>query len=658
MTNGRNSLTQDSRHDPALDRPPAASHRAPTIGAERAVRLALWIAAAWALSAGLYLLHIAWVVPLVVLLGTASLMRGLRSLLDRVVLATALLYGTVCVVGLLLSVWPWRLHPVAVGGLALTTLVVFAHLTRRRPSLPRPTLADGLSLAAAGVVGLVVGFPMLWRGQEARIATLVVGEDGIRHFIQLDTVRQVGGYLFVHEEVTPLMSLYPHGWHFFFGLLDGFVRSSTELGSGLSALDHYIGYAVLTYAAFALALIWGIQRLAEPLLTPARRLVLVAVGVAYMLSDEAFLLSVLNFTSQIAGLALMVVLVAVLVRPPARTALTLWLVSALLIGVGFTYTLYLPPAVLFVMVWLYARRRRVVRHRFALVGTLLAALLAAGPLVIGLTLGNQIASLQAPTGTMWSVDGTLVLAGVVAAGLMRSWRAAHWRAMVWTLGLTVLCLVGIYVLVWTQGGSGGSFYYAFKVRHLLLALLVLGIGALLAWLPAPQRREDPWRWRDLGTWRPALGRLVPALAVSVALAAGSGLIAGDSPYATRDGAVFARGWVGHQPLESTLFLPRTAVAEERREVAPGTITVVMLELKAPAFLAQTLVSGLKRQYRDIVPGLYGTPYIEPDHYDSLIEALPPRPVLIVVDTERARQAAEELAARHPDRDITIAFTDR
>ena len=52
MTNGRNSLTQDSRHDPALDRPPAASHRAPTIGAERAVRLALWIAAAWALSAG------------------------------------------------------------------------------------------------------------------------------------------------------------------------------------------------------------------------------------------------------------------------------------------------------------------------------------------------------------------------------------------------------------------------------------------------------------------------------------------------------------------------------------------------------------------------------------------------------------------------------
>ena len=68
-----------------------------------AVPLALWVAAAWALSVGSYLLHVAWLVPVVVLLGAASLLRGGRGLLDRVVLAAALLYGAVCAAGLPLS---------------------------------------------------------------------------------------------------------------------------------------------------------------------------------------------------------------------------------------------------------------------------------------------------------------------------------------------------------------------------------------------------------------------------------------------------------------------------------------------------------------------------------------------------------------------------
>ena len=77
------------------------------------------------------------------------MMRIGRTLLDRVVVATALLYGAVCVAGFLLSVWPWQLHPVPTGGVALTALVAFARLARRRPSLPRPALTDGLSVAAA-----------------------------------------------------------------------------------------------------------------------------------------------------------------------------------------------------------------------------------------------------------------------------------------------------------------------------------------------------------------------------------------------------------------------------------------------------------------------------------------------------------------------------
>lgn len=650
----RNVGTQDPSLDRLVTPTPVARHRAPQRPGDPALRRALWYAAAWALPVVAYLLHVAWVVPIVVLLGTAALLPAGRSLVDRLVLAGALLYGIVCVAGLPLSVWPWHLHPVPVGGLALTALVAIGLRTRRRPSLPRPTLADGLSLAAAGLLGLVVAIPSLLTSQADRLSTLVVGEDGLRHFIQLDTVRQLGGYLFMHPEVSPIMTLYPHGWHLVFGLLDGFVRSSTELGSGLSAVDHYLAYTVFTYAAFALAVIWGIQRVAEPLLTPGRRIVLVGVAVAYLFGDETFRLVVLHFTPQIAGLGQMVVLAAVLVRPPARTGLTLWLVSALLVSVGVTYSLYLPPAVLIVLVWLFVRRRLVLRHRRALAATVVAGVLASLPLAFGLLLGNQSASLQAPTGSMWSIDATLVWVGVVAAGLLRSWWVPRWRALTVILGIGILCLIGIYVLTWLQGGSGGSFYYAFKVRHLFLALLVLGGGALLTLLPPPQRPEPAWRWREWATWPPAVRRLAPATALAIALAAGSGLVSGDSPFQP-NGSVFARQWLRTPAPEVAMFLPRAALSETRREVPPGTITMVIFDVPSQAFLSQTVVSGVLRQYVEIIPSLYGVPYRTPGYYDRFIEALPPRPVLIVVESEESRQIAEELRQRHPDRDITIEF---
>src|SRR6185369_1170604 len=143
---------------------------------------------------------------------------------DRVVMAAVLLYGALCVGGLLFSVWPWHLHPVAVSGVALTALVVFGQFSGRRPALPRPRLADGLSVAGAGTIGLAYAYPLLGAGDESRLSTLMLGWDGVRHSMLIDTIRQLGGYLFLQperatEHVYQGLVYYPQAGHLLFGVL-------------------------------------------------------------------------------------------------------------------------------------------------------------------------------------------------------------------------------------------------------------------------------------------------------------------------------------------------------------------------------------------------------------------------------------------------------
>src|SRR5690348_15203265 len=82
-------------------------------------RRAAWIVpllAAWVVPLLCQLLRVDWLLPPVLLGVTASLLRGTRFLLDRLVLSFALLFGTACAAGLLISVWPWHMQPVPVAG--------------------------------------------------------------------------------------------------------------------------------------------------------------------------------------------------------------------------------------------------------------------------------------------------------------------------------------------------------------------------------------------------------------------------------------------------------------------------------------------------------------------------------------------------------------
>ncbi len=342
--------------------------RRPDTGRPDLRTAAFAVSGAWALAIGAYLIHVAWVLPPLILVGTAALMRGGRSLLDRIMMALALLFGATCVAALVFSVWPFGLHPVPIAGLAFTGLIGFSYGAKRRPALPRPRLADALSLAAATTVALIVAFPLYAEGQLTRVSIFMAGEDGARHFTLFDAIRQVGGYLFLHwdeslNHVYQGMITYPQGSHLSFALLDGFVRSSaSDYGTGLSALDHYLAFTVLAYAVFALTLIWAVQWLAEPMLTLGRRVALVAAAFAFVLSSDTFRLMFKQYVGQTAGLTLAVMLIAVLARPPARTRQAMWLIASLVVGLGFTYYLYLPAAAVAVLVWLVVRRAQVRRH--------------------------------------------------------------------------------------------------------------------------------------------------------------------------------------------------------------------------------------------------------------------------------------------------------
>src|SRR5262249_59721947 len=102
------------------------------------------------------------VMLIVLLVGTASLLRAGRTLLDRLVLATGVLAGVLIAAGLLFSVWPWGLAPVPVAGSALTVLVLAGVVLRRRPSLPpRVTGSDVVLLGGGLLAGLVAAAPTL-----------------------------------------------------------------------------------------------------------------------------------------------------------------------------------------------------------------------------------------------------------------------------------------------------------------------------------------------------------------------------------------------------------------------------------------------------------------------------------------------------------------
>ena len=108
---------------------------------------------AWLLPIAADTVHFDLIVPLVMWLAVAMLLRAGHTLLDRLVVAGATLSGLLIACGVLFSFWPWHLNPVATGGFCNTVIasvgVVSHHRHGRRPQLPlRFRGSDPIILAA------------------------------------------------------------------------------------------------------------------------------------------------------------------------------------------------------------------------------------------------------------------------------------------------------------------------------------------------------------------------------------------------------------------------------------------------------------------------------------------------------------------------------
>src|SRR5262249_59211006 len=96
----------------------------------------------------------------------------------------------------------------------------------------------------------------------------------------------------------------------------------------------------------------------------AATLMPVLAGVAGVLYfGDLFTLFLRGYPNELLGLALIAILTAVLARPLPGAREQIVTVTALLVGVSFTYHLFLPYAMIVVAVWAWFSRPALRRHR-------------------------------------------------------------------------------------------------------------------------------------------------------------------------------------------------------------------------------------------------------------------------------------------------------
>jgi uncharacterized membrane protein len=614
------------------------------------MRLLVLTAAAWALVLLAYVAHATVVLPVLLLLAVASLLRGGQTLLDRLMLAMGLLFGLTCAGALIFAVWPWGLNPVPVGGFAFTALILLAVFTDRRPVLPRPRVTDLVSLGGGAAVAFFVAYPMVIK-RGYTLSIVIAGEDNARHIGVLDAIRGTGGYLFQHWDLAKSyvytgMITYPQGVHMTDALLDAFVRSGThEYSNGKDMLHHYLAFYVLWYGFMALAMIWAAQWIAGSSLTLGRRVALIGVISGICVATELFMLVVMGYTSEVAGLAEMALLFALLVRPLPRSRQQLLIVASLMVAIGFTYYLFLPAAGLVILIWLLRNRRTLWRHRVWLVAVaVLGVAFAAVPMYLGLTLGKQVDAIRVIGGRHPHGDFFLALGGAVVVGLLsrRALRSRIWRGYFWSALAVVAVTVGFVKYQEHEGLSYG--YYGYKMQHLVMAVLAIGLGSLTLHLPVPRNRRQP-----LGR---ALISALPGAAVVVVALAGFGLFYGDSPYQPPGETVW--GMKYRDGVYGRNGAAQAVSAELDRAAGKPKIATILLDDSGYESYVRTLfLSSLEGTAGELAKGFYnGEPVDSPTRLVDMVGAVDV-PVRLVANSDKTEAEADAVKARYPDRQIEV-----
>lgn len=473
--------------------------RTPGETAQRARRswplaLAVGLVAAWAVPFALHALRVDWVTLLAVVVGTASLLRGGPYLLDRLLLGATALAGVGCAAVLVLPGWSWRLHPVLLGGLGLTVLVLIAVGLGRRPSLPRPSRADALALVPTGLIGLLVAAPFIGRSLADRAAVIYEVEDPARHFAIYDTIRRVGGYPFQHAREAGISVIhpdltYPAGAHAVAAILDNFVTSSATVGDPVHALNRFLWYVLASYVFLALAVLWAARRVAGPAATAWSFAPIAGACVGYLVFSEMITTFMFGYAPQAVGTGYLVVLVGLLARPLRGTREQVLVAAALVVAIAFTYYILLPIAAVAAVPYAIAARRRLLRHwLFTTVVVLVAVPLSLLPRLVN-SGDHPLDLLLAPFAIIRVQRSTVVTLGLLA--LAGGWLARGWSR---SLAMRTAAAAALGTLAFAAAVGLAQLHYVGRTQYFLEKLLYVLIPVLLV---------------ALGGSAPAIARLLP-----------------------------------------------------------------------------------------------------------------------------------------------------
>ncbi|WP_433055289.1 hypothetical protein [Dactylosporangium sp. CS-033363] len=455
----------------------------------RLTTLALGLVLAWAVPLITHPLRLDALLPLLVLAGTMAVQRGARGLIDRFVLACAQLFGAACVFGLGVTLWPGHLHPTLVAGVALSALVLIAACTGR---LERPGRArlDGLLALAIGAVAVVTLIPYAARDLGGRLGLPLAGEDIARHYLIYDVIGRTGGYLFMRPEaLRPFVpddeftgiANYPQGLHFAYAVLYKFIASTTGRTSAGASADVMVWLLVGTFLLLALAVLWAVRRLAGPGASNAKLLPVLLLAAAWLVLGDPVTVLSRGYPNELAGLACAAVLTAIIVRPLTSLGEQTVTVALLLVGISFSYPLFLPFGGLAALWWI--RRARLWRFWWGWLAAALVALITAiGPLT-AMTASSGTQLLLNGTARVVDRPATLLLVGlaVLAVLVRRGLRAPSHRAALFAVAVAFALTggLGLYQIA----TIGRPVYYFDKLMHLLIVVCLCALGGLVRFLP-------------------------------------------------------------------------------------------------------------------------------------------------------------------------------
>lgn len=631
--------------------------------------LAALLALSWLAPLALHALRLDIVQLALLLVAVASILRSGSNVVDRLMLAGALLTGTILGLGLLFSVWPWGLDPVPVGGMLFSTVTLAGWSARRRPSMPRRWLGSDAVVLGAGLFAFWAAYhPIAGLSVARRFIYSAHTTDRFTHFALFDTIHRLGGYAFLHQipaQISlqnPTQLVYPSGSHFLYAVLDTFLRSTPNPGPSLPEFNRYFIYVLGGYAFLVVAIVWSARWIAGPSVAGWRRFVISSAAAGLALGGTLVQLVEYGLDPDVVALAFLALMVAVTARPPRLAREQVLITVALLVAVAYTYNLYAFEAVLGIGSAAVVYRHRLRRHwRFAVPVTAAAAVIAFYPSALSLTAALNVRALTLATHGYYvrtPVILTVVLGILIAApvitGLARRRPASQVMTALMLGAGAVAGAFGLYQIL----ALGHTSYYFGKFLLAGYVTSVVGVGALGVFLRRVVVPSSPRR-----------RRLAQEAALAVTGAAIVLSLTGGFPWswnpAWRDNLSLA--WPAQTPLSAwasgqyrSFAGPSLAVLADAHLLGDGVPTLVLNGSKGDEWYDSHLAAALNRDLGVMTPPLStiladygdGSPAARLRQVRDALR-VSPFPLRLVVATPAFAQRIEGMLAHHPGMKATV-----